>query len=140
MVDKTAIGFEDDTQAVEPLATGGKVNLVTLSKRADFLRAARSKTVRTEGLFLQARARSSCKSERIIRVGFTCSKKVGNSVTRNRAKRRLREVARLMLPKHGRAGFDYVLIGRRDATTTRAFELLKRDFCHAVSRVHENLS
>jgi len=45
-----------------------------------------------------------------IGVGFTATKKIGNAVTRNRAKRRLREVARALLPELGRPGHDYVLI------------------------------
>ncbi len=50
------------------------------------------------------------------RVGFTVSKKVGNAVARNRARRRLREAARLLLPEQGIAGADHVFIARpRDA-------------------------
>ena len=47
-----------------------------------------------------------------LRVGFTSSKKVGNAVARNRAKRRLRALARAVLAAEGRAGWDYVLVGR----------------------------
>jgi ribonuclease P protein component len=56
-----------------------------------------------------------------IRVGFTCSRKVGNAVARNRAKRRLREAARLTLPRHGNPGWDYVLIGRPESHRRTAF-------------------
>ena len=38
-------------------------------------------------------------------------------MTRNRAKRRLREAARVLIPAHGRPGFDYVLIARGGAPT-----------------------
>ena len=52
-----------------------------------------------------------------IRVGFTATRRIGGAVVRNRAKRRLREAARAMLPQHGRPGCDYVLIARSGATT-----------------------
>ena len=48
-------------------------------------------------------------------IGFTATKRIGNAVVRNRAKRRLREAARLLLPEHGRAGHDYVFIARQGA-------------------------
>lgn len=46
------------------------------------------------------------------RAGFTATKKIGNAVIRNRAKRRLREAARYLLPELGLAGYDYVFIAR----------------------------
>jgi ribonuclease P protein component len=61
-----------------------------------------------------------------VRAGFTATKKIGNAVQRNRAKRRLREAARLLLPLHGRAGSDYVFIAR-GATGTRAWSALLDD-------------
>jgi len=113
----------------------GLVCLKTIQKRADFLRAARARRQGTASMMVQARARRDDDTD--IRVGFTCSKKVGNAVARNRAKRRLREVARMMLPKHGHAGWDYVLIGRKEATAERPFELLKSDLATALKKLHE---
>ena len=50
----------------------------------------------------------------VMRLGLTVSKKVGNAVTRNRMKRRFRELARALLPEAGHAGADHVLIGRQN--------------------------
>lgn len=61
-----------------------------------------------------------------IKVGFTATKRVGNAVIRNRAKRRLREVARALLPQYGMAGHDYVFIAR-DSTTGRNWQDLLDD-------------
>lgn len=109
--------------------------LTTLSHRADFLRAASARRVSASAFTLQYRKRPEGEAEG-IRVGFTCSKKVGNAVQRNRAKRRLREIARLTLPQHGRAGFDYVLIGRKDSTATREFAALRADLEAALANIH----
>ena len=108
--------------------------LTILTDRADFVRASRAKRVSTPGFTLQYRPREN--ETDAIRVGFTCSKKVGNAVARNRAKRRLREIARKVLPNHGKPGYDYVLIGRRDATAQRDFSALQSDLVGALAKAH----
>lgn len=113
------------------------LRLETLTKRADFQRAARAAHVATPGFILQLRRRRTDEQTTSdIRVGFTCSKKVGNAVARNRAKRRLREIARLALPTLGQRGNDYVLIGRKGATATLPFAQLQADFARALTKLH----
>ncbi|MEX5727479.1 ribonuclease P protein component [Rhodovulum iodosum] len=107
-----------------------------LTQRADFLRAARARRQAMPGFVLQARCRGADEPAQGIRVGFTCSKKVGNAVARNRAKRRLREIARQVLPAEGRPGWDYVLIGRAGATAERPFDKMLADLRHALAKVH----
>lgn len=69
-----------------------------------------------------------------VRVGFTVSRKVGNAVARNRVRRRLREIAREVIPVEARAGLDYVLIGRQ-AALTRDFAALRRELQEALKRL-----
>ena len=87
------------------------------------------------GLVLQAAPQPSGVAEETpLRVGFTASRKVGNAVIRNRAKRRLREAAALVLPLAGRKGTDYVLIARA-GTAQRPFAALVADLEAALRRV-----
>ena len=67
-------------------------------------------------------------------IGFTVSKKVGNAVTRNRMKRRFRELARAALPESGIAGADHVLIGRAGGIE-RDFALLRAELEKALRKV-----
>ncbi|MEM7170677.1 MAG: ribonuclease P protein component [Pseudomonadota bacterium] len=66
-----------------------------------------------------------------IGLGFTVSRKVGNAVQRNRARRRLRAASAIVLPDGGCAGYDYVLIGRKE-TLTRDFSDLLEDLRTAL--------
>ncbi len=70
------------------------------------------------------------------RVGFTVTKKVGNAVTRNRMKRRLRALARDVLPDAGVCGADHILIGRA-GQVERDFAKLKADLQSALAKVQK---
>lgn len=117
-----------------PAAVSSCPAYMILAKRADFLRAASARRQGAGGFLVQARDRKDGASA--IRVGFTCSKKIGNAVMRNRAKRRLREVVRAVLPGLARPGWDYVLVGRPGVTVTRDFALLKEDLAAALRQIH----
>ena len=80
-----------------------ETGVVRLRTRPQFLFVRGGQSERRKSLVVQARAR---KGSEVIGAGFTATKKIGNAVTRNRAKRRLREAARLLLPLHGRHGTD----------------------------------
>ena len=112
--------------------------ITTLTKRPDFLRAARAARAPGPAFLVQARRRSEGEGVpgELIRVGFTCSKKVGNAVARNRAKRRLRAIARDILPLEGRPGWDYVLIGRANETAARPYAEMKADLSRALRKLH----
>lgn len=56
----------------------------------------------------------------MVKVGFSVSKRIGNSVTRNRVKRRLREAFRPLIPDIT-PGYDIIFIARdavKDAELT----------------------
>lgn len=111
--------------------------LDTLKRRREFLAAARALKASAPSLILQGRRRGPDEPDGdLLRVGYTCSRKVGDAPTRNRAKRRLRAAAAQVLPQRGRAGWDYVLIGRAEATNARLFADLLRDLTGALARVH----
>ena len=118
-----------------PTETSAEAFSVSLLRnRSDFLKAARAKRAHAPAFLLQARRRPDGEAEG-VRIGFTCSKKVGNAVARNRAKRRLREIARLTLPLEGRPGWDYVLVGRKDETASRDFALMRDALVRALRKV-----
>jgi ribonuclease P protein component len=119
----------------ETVTDVGQPLVSTLRNRRGFQLASRAARVAKPGFILQMRKRAPDEAAG-VRIGFTCSRKVGNAVARNRAKRRLREIARLSLVPLVQDGCDYVLIGRATATATRPFHLMQSDLQDAVSVLH----
>ena len=109
--------------------------LETLVKRADFIAASKAEKFVGNSIIVQARYNAS----ENIRVGYTASKKVGNAVVRNRAKRRMRAAAMETLAQYGTAGADYVLIGRAKTTCTVKFEDLKFELTRAIKKLSARL-
>lgn len=97
-----------------------------LKKRSEFLHVRNGKYRAQGGVVIQARQSLKRAPDTPVRVGFTATKKIGNAVTRNRAKRRLRAAAHAILPTLGLAGHDYVFIARA-STIERSHERLLDD-------------
>ena len=106
--------------------------ILRLKTRPQFLAAARAPYLSRGAVVIQMRDRGDESPH--IGLGFTATRKVGGAVVRNRAKRRLREAARRLLPLHGKAGHDYVLIARMGATT-RPWDRLLDDVKTALIRL-----
>ena len=93
-----------------------------LKTRPQFLAAAKGASCARGAVVVQALDRAD--QDPVIRAGFTATRKIGGAVDRNRAKRRLREAARQILPLHGRPGRDYVFIARGGTTARPWLRLL----------------
>lgn len=115
--------------------------ITVLKKRSEFLLAAKSgfKFVKPS-IVIQSRIRANEEpSASEIRVGFTATKKLGNAVIRNRAKRRMRAASDKITQEFGLKGCDYVMIGR-ELVYKGDFTSLLRDMRHAMRILKEQMS
>lgn len=83
-----------------------------LKKRREFTFVRDGTAERRKSVVIQTRIRPGDAPGDHVGEGFTATKKIGGAVQRNRAKRRLREASRRLLPRYGRPGWDYVFIAR----------------------------
>ena len=109
-----------------------------LKKRSEFINVtANGKKWVTRGFILVANAqreKSTPDLEYLPRVGFTATKKIGNSVVRNKAKRILRAISQEVLTSSNTPAWDYVIIARKTLTTSN-YEDLKKDFRWAIKKI-----
>jgi ribonuclease P protein component len=107
-----------------------------LVRRADFLRVAASGLRRVTPAFIVQAAPRGLHPTPALRIGFTASRKVGNAVARNRAKRRLRALADLVMADLD-TSLDYVLVARPE-TLVRAFPVMTADLGYAIKKICAN--
>ena len=76
-------------------------------------------------LFLQiASADPGVKNGALCRVGFTATKRLGNAVERNRARRRMRVLATTVLSGYAVQDLDCVLLARKRILEARFADLI----------------
>ena len=128
---KTTNNAKNSSEHLQP-------QLDRLKKRSEFLVVAKGKSSSRKAFKIQTIKRNTEQSFQTdpssIRVGFTVTKKTGNSPERNRIKRRLRAAWQIVAPICARAGYDYVLIGRRQALWIK-FKELTADLESAIRQV-----
>lgn len=110
--------------------------LQRLKKRAQFLFVRAGARAGKPTVNIEARRRAE---DGPMGVGFTATRKVGGAVARNRARRRLREAARTLLPQYGLAGVDYVLVARQ-STSEADWPALLDDVRSALIRLRADLT
>ena len=113
-------------------------NMTRMKKRRDFLRVQKQgvKYIMPE-FVMQACVKQ--KNAESTMIGFTASKKVGNAVQRNRAKRRMRALTQNHLPQLAHENLDYVMIAR-NTLPTAPWHKLVTDLHKAMTILHKRLA
>ena len=116
-----------------------KPKLIKITKKKEILRISSGLKKSTTRYILQARQRENedTVDRSSIRYGLTCSKRVGNAVKRNRAKRRLRALVNDIIPTKGFKGWDYVLIGKEQTTEKLSFKILEKNLTEGLDKLHK---
>ena len=109
-----------------------KIKLGKLKKRSEFLYVRNGHYQAKPNVVIQMRVQ--LEKTDTINVGFTATKKIGNAVVRNRCKRRMRELARALLPLYGKPGHNYVFIARA-GTAKALWDDLYKDVEKALLRL-----
>jgi ribonuclease P protein component len=115
--------------------------LPTLKARSEFLAVRGGRRSSTPAFLIEMRERPAATKHGGSgpRFGFTITKKIGNAVTRNRIRRRLKAAFAEEAKQAHLGGFDYVVVARH-AALDRPFALLLRDVSQALGALHRSRS
>ena len=111
--------------------------LKSLTKRSDFLRVQRANIKQVTASFVIQSASNFSLGLMAARVGFTASKKIGNAVSRNFAKRRMRA----LISQQSNVlveGTDYVLIARQDMLVKK-FSDIEAEMIDAIYALNKKM-
>ena len=111
------------TKQKEQKKTSKQQKIDKITKRSDYLRASKSKYFRSNSFIIQFYNRVD---DLEPRYGVTATKKIGNAIKRNKAKRRIRNLVKDLLPKYGKNGYDYVFIAKENLIN-EDWEVLKEE-------------
>tara|TARA_Y200000002_G_scaffold367812_1_gene360238 strand:+ start:1026 stop:1400 length:375 start_codon:yes stop_codon:yes gene_type:complete len=111
------------TKQKEQKKTSKHQKIDKITKRSDYLRASKSKYFRSNSFIIQFYNRVD---DLEPRYGVTATKKIGNAIKRNKAKRRIRNLVKDLLPKYGKNGYDYVFIAKENLIN-EDWEVLKEE-------------
>ena len=116
------------------------MEIQTIKKRRDFLKGNAAAYTVMNSVIIQSYLRSedSNEADNLIKIGITCSKKIGNAVLRNKAKRRLREAGKMILSKIGKKNRNYIFIARKDITLTTKFCDLCKDIEDGIKKIYSS--
>ena len=110
----------------------------TIKKRRDFIKGNNAPYAAMPSVVIQSYLRTDevVETDDSIMMGITCSKKIGNAVTRNRAKRRLREAGKIVLKGIGLEKTNYIFIARKSITVKAKFTELCRDIEVGINEIY----
>ena len=114
------------------------MDIQTIKKRRDFLKGNNAPFAAMPSVVVQSYTRTDevVETDQSVMMGITCSKKVGNAVTRNKAKRRLREAGKIVLQEIGVKKTNYIFIARRHQTVKVKFIDLCNDIKSAINKLY----
>ena len=115
------------------------MDIQTIKKRRDFLKGNNAAHAAMPSVVIQSYMRTDevVETDESVMMGITCSKKVGNAVKRNRAKRRLREAGKIVLKEIGIKKTNYIFIARKDTTIKVNLTDLCNDIETGIKRIYD---
>lgn len=121
------------------------MHILTIKKSAEFKKVSnRNQKFHAKSLLLLTattpqiyhfNASKGQNAAQFCRFGYTVSKKVGKAVTRNLAKRRLREAVKKLAAHYAKLNHDYVIIAKKEIVAAD-FNQIYADLKFCLKRIH----